>query len=139
VTNGVCTLCSLGTYNSQSGQTSCTNCPANTFNNNTGSTSYDSCQSCATGYTANPGSSSCTIVECFWVVESWKKMGRTTSVSSTSATACCYYLGSTTQTSGIPGVTCNSIGIVTVIGWYAQSLQGSIPSSLGNLTNLQYL
>jgi hypothetical protein len=74
--------------------------------------------------------------ECSSVVESWKKMGKTTSVSATSATACCYYVGSTTQTSGIPGVRCNSIGIVTEINWGSQGLRYSIPLELGNLPKL---
>ena len=77
--------------------------------------------------------------ECCWVVENWKKMGKTTSVDPTSATACCNYLGLTTQTSGIPGVTCTSTGIVTEINWASQSLKDSIPSSLTNLKNLQVL
>ena len=77
--------------------------------------------------------------ECCWVVESWKKMGKTTLVSATSATACCNYLGSTTQTSGIPGVWCTSSGIVTEIGWYGQSLRNSIPTELSNLANLKHL
>jgi hypothetical protein len=66
-------------------------------------------------------------------------MGKTTSVSSTSATACCYTLGSTTQTSGIPGVTCTSDGTVTFIDWTNRGLTGSIPSEIGNLTSLQWL
>jgi len=74
--------------------------------------------------------------ECSSVVESWKKMGKTTPVSATSATACCYYLGSTTQTSGIPGVRCTSTGIVTEINWGSQGLQGSIPTELGSLPKL---
>jgi len=70
-------------------------------------------------------------------------MGKTTSVSSTHATACCNYVvsstGTTTQTSGIPGVNCTSSGIVTEIRWGSQSLQGSIPSSLANLRSLTRL
>ncbi len=68
--------------------------------------------------------------QCCWVVESLKKMGKTTSLDPTSSTACCEYLGSTTQTSGIPGVKCTSTGIVTWIGWLSKSLQGSIPAEL---------
>jgi hypothetical protein len=66
-------------------------------------------------------------------------MGKSTSVSSTNSKACCYYLGSTTQTSGIPGVTCTSDGTVTNIYWYNKGLTGSIPAEIGNLTNLQWL
>jgi hypothetical protein len=73
-------------------------------------------------------------------------MGKTTSVDPTSPTACCNYLGSphdylgsTTQTSGIPRVTCTSTGNVIEINWNSQSLQGPIPAELANLTNLQRL
>jgi len=75
--------------------------------------------------------------KCCSVVRSWKLMGKTTpSVDPTSATACCYTLGSTTQTSGIPGVTCTSDGTVTFIDWTNRGLTGSIPSEIGNLTSL---
>jgi hypothetical protein len=57
----------------------------------------------------------------------------------TSATACCYTLGSTTQTSGILGVTCTSDGTVTKIYWSSKSLTGSIPPEIGNLVNLTNL
>jgi len=77
--------------------------------------------------------------ECCWVKRTWQLMGKTTSVSSTNATACCYVLGSTTQISGIPGVRCTSTGIVTEIRWYYQSLQGQIPPELSNLVNLAKL
>jgi hypothetical protein len=77
--------------------------------------------------------------QCCWVRRIWELMGKTTSVSSTSATACCYTLGSTFQTSGIPGVTCNSDGTVTKINWYNKGLTGSIPPEIGNLVNLQLL
>ena len=66
-------------------------------------------------------------------------MGKTTLVSSTNATACCYYLGSTSQISGIPEVFCTSTGSVTELRWGAQSLQGSIPPELENIRNLKYL
>jgi hypothetical protein len=66
-------------------------------------------------------------------------MGKSTTVDHTSATACCYTLGSTTQTSGIPGVTCTSTGTVTKIKWNFKGLTGSIPPEIGNLTNLQYM
>jgi Leucine-rich repeat (LRR) protein len=76
--------------------------------------------------------------ECCWVVLSWQKMGKTTSVDPNSATACCDSLGST-QTSGISVVTCTSTGFVTRLTWSDQSLQGSIPPELENLKNLQGL
>jgi hypothetical protein len=66
-------------------------------------------------------------------------MGKTTTVSSTNSTACCYTLGSTTQTLGIPQVTCSSTGQVTKIEWNNQSLTGPIPLEIGNLVNLQSL
>ena len=68
--------------------------------------------------------------DCYYVIESWKKMGKTTNVKSTSATDCC---------SKIPGVTCTSTGIVTGINWMSQGLKKSIPAELGKLTNLQSL
>ena len=77
--------------------------------------------------------------QCCWVKRSWELMGQTTSVSSTSSTACCYYLGSTTQTSGIPGIYCSSDGIVTKIHWGLKSLRYSIPTELSNLKNLQMM
>jgi hypothetical protein len=82
--------------------------------------------------------------ECCWVVESWKKMGKITSASSTNATACCNTLLSSngskiTQTYGTPGVTCTSIGNVTEINWHNQGLRGSIPPELGSLLNLRSL
>jgi hypothetical protein len=85
---------------------------------------------------------------CCWVKRSWELMGKTTSVSSTHATACCNYVVSstgktTTQRSGIPGVTCTSTGIVTKINWWALGLglwtPASIPAELGSLTSLTYL
>jgi hypothetical protein len=100
---------------------------------------YSPLTAVSTGTSTSATPTASTTAECFSVVESWKKMGKTTSVSSTSATACCYFLGSTTQTSGIPGVYCTSDGIVTEIKWYAQSLQGQIPPELSNLVNLTRL
>jgi hypothetical protein len=84
---------------------------------------------------------SSTSPQCCWVKRSWELMGKTTSVSSTSATAYCNYVVSstgttTTQSSGIPGVYCTSTGIVTEIRWGSQSLRNSIPSSLANLRSL---
>jgi hypothetical protein len=86
-----------------------------------------------------PATCSSSSPQCCWVVRIWQKMGKTTSVSSTNATACCYTLGSTTQSSGIPGVTCSSTGTVTTvtkIEWNSQSLTGPIPFEIGNLANL---
>jgi hypothetical protein len=78
--------------------------------------------------------------QCCKVVRSWQLMGKTTpSVDHTNATACCYYLGSTNQTLGIPGVTCSSTGQVTKIEWIAQGLTGPIPLEIGDLVNLQHL
>ena len=76
---------------------------------------------------SNPNSKS---PQCCWVIRSWQKMGKTTSVNSTDAKACC---------SGIPGVTCTSAGIVTEINWMSRGLVRSIPAVLGNLRNLQRL
>jgi hypothetical protein len=78
--------------------------------------------------------------ECCWVKRSLQQMGRTSAVSATSATACCRYLGSNTQASGIPGVYCTSTGKVTVINWTSKGLKGAIPfGSLVNLPNLKKL
>ena len=90
---------------------------------------------------AQTSSTACisTSPQCCWVIRSWELMGKTTSVSSTNATACCNDLGSTTQTTGISGVTCTSTGIVTKINWGFESLQGSIPFELSKLVNLQTL
>jgi hypothetical protein len=66
-------------------------------------------------------------------------MGKTTLVDHTNATACCKTLGSTTQTSGITGVTCTSTGQVTKISWPFAGLSGSIPPEIGNLVNLEGL
>ena len=71
--------------------------------------------------------------ECCWVVESWREMGRTASVSLTDATACC---------SGIHGVTCTfeeDVTKVIQIDWLDEGLQGRIPPQLGKLVNLQEL
>ncbi len=77
--------------------------------------------------------------QCCWVKRSWELMGKTTSVSSTNATACCNYLGSTTQSSGIPGVTCGFNGYPIEINWNSQGLQGQIPPEMGNLKPLRRL
>jgi hypothetical protein len=75
-------------------------------------------------------------------------MGRTTSVSSTSATACCTSInGAPNKINGIyvsdiPTVTCTSDGTgirVTKILWEFKSLTGSIPASIGKLVNLETL
>jgi hypothetical protein len=67
--------------------------------------------------------------QCCTVVRIWQLMGKTTSVSSTSATACC----------SMSGVTCTSDGTVTQISWNRQGLTGSIPPEIGNLTSLTIL
>jgi hypothetical protein len=77
--------------------------------------------------------------QCCWVRRSWQLMGKTTTVDPTSATACCYTLGTTKQTSGMAGVTCTSAGTVTKIDWTNKGLTGSIPPEIGNLTDLNYL
>jgi hypothetical protein len=77
--------------------------------------------------------------QCCWVRRIWELMGRTTSVSTSSSTACCYYKGSTTQTSGIPGVNCTSTGQVTGLTWSNKYLKNSIPPDIGKLTNLIFL
>jgi hypothetical protein len=73
--------------------------------------------------------------DCCWVIRSWQLMGKTTSVPSTSSTACCSNLGST----GIPGVHCSADGKVTEINWKSKSLKGEIPDSFGQLQYLQRL
>ena len=73
--------------------------------------------------------------QCCWVVRIWQLLGKTTSVSSTSSTACCKNLNA----GGITGVACNSDGTVTQIGWANQGLSGSIPSDIGKLVNLRIL
>jgi hypothetical protein len=88
--------------------------------------------------TARTSSVTCTS-DCCRVTYIWQEMGKYTTVAATSATACCYYLGSTTQTSGIPGVYCTSDGTVTKLDWYGKGLTGLIPSTIGNLVNLNYL
>jgi hypothetical protein len=65
--------------------------------------------------------------------------GQSLLADSTSATACCNYLGSTTQSSGIEEVYCNSDGIVTEIRWSDKNLTGDIPSDIGNLVDLEQL
>jgi hypothetical protein len=77
--------------------------------------------------------------DCCRVIYIWQEMGQNTTVDPTSATACCYYLGSTTQSSGIPGVTCTSDGTVTQIHWLRKRLTGTIPAEIGNLRNLESL
>jgi len=71
-------------------------------------------------------------------------MGKTTSVSSTSATACCRNVVSSTgtitkQTSGIIGVTCTSAGEVTKIDWSMGFFVAEIPSEIGKLVSLKEL
>jgi hypothetical protein len=73
-------------------------------------------------------SCSSTAYQCCWVVRIWQLMGKTTSVSSTSSTACC----------SMSGVTCSGTS-VTKIDWRLQSLNGTIPSDISKLASLQYL
>jgi hypothetical protein len=77
--------------------------------------------------------------DCAIVVDLWTNWGKNTTVDRNSPTACCFRLGETKQLTGIEGVTCLSDGIVTQIDWYSKSLSGSIPDSIGNLKNLEYL
>ena len=82
--------------------------------------------------------------DCSYVIESWKKMGKTTNVNSISSTACCktlvYSNGSIiTKSSGIPGVYCTSTGIVTDIHWMSKNLKGPIPLTIPDLQNLRVL
>jgi hypothetical protein len=77
--------------------------------------------------------------DCCRVIYIWQKMGQKTTVDPTNSTACCYYLGSTNQTSGIPGVNCTSKGTVTKIDWSNKGLTGPIPPEIGNLVNIEEL
>ena len=67
--------------------------------------------------------------DCCWVVRSWQLMGKTTSVSPTSATTCC----------SMTGVTCDSTSKVIELAWASQGLSGSIPAEIGSLEKLQKL
>ena len=66
--------------------------------------------------------------QCCWVVRSWQLMGKSTSVSSTSSTACC----------SMSGVSCSGSS-VTGINWDSKYLTGTIPAELGKLTSLTRL
>ena len=71
-----------------------------------------------------------TTSDCTWVVNSWIAMGKTTTVSSTNATACC----------SMANVTCASDGkTVQQLQWNSQGLSGSIPKDIGKLGNLTIL
>jgi hypothetical protein len=129
-------------------QKSCTNCPANTFNPDTESKTPSDCEKCPQDAISPAGSSSCTSQattcnssspQCCWVKRIYQLMGKTTSFFSDTAAACCSYLDSAPQFSGIPGVNCTSIGNVTGINWGSSSLIGSIPEDFENLKNLQIL
>jgi hypothetical protein len=64
--------------------------------------------------------------QCCWVVRIWQLLGKTTSVSSTSSTACCK----------MSGVVCSG-STVTELHWDNQGFSGfSIPPDIGNLTDL---
>ncbi len=71
--------------------------------------------------------------DCKIIVDLWKHWNQTTTVDRNNATACCL------SSSDIPDVYCTSDGKVTKINWHSQSLRGSIPSSIENLTSLQSL
>lgn len=77
--------------------------------------------------------------QCCWVVRSWQKMGKATLVNHNNSTACCNYLGSITQSSGIDNVYCDSDGTVTEIRWTDKNLTGSIPDSILHLVDLEQL
>jgi hypothetical protein len=93
--------------------------------------------------------------QCCTMKRIWQRMGKTTLVDHTDATACCSYFLTTIpeswtwfplytnisneQLSGIPGVYCTSDGKVIGIRWGSQGLVGSIPPEIGNLVNLKYL
>lgn len=82
--------------------------------------------------------------QCCWIRRIYELMGKTTSVSATNSTACCEYLGSTIQTSGIPGVYCNEQGEVYELYWRSYNLievgmTGPIPAEIGILESLKKL
>jgi len=62
--------------------------------------------------------------DCEIIVDLWTNWGKP---APTDPTACC---------SVMEGVTCDTVGKVTVINWSYQSLSGSIPPEIGNLTSL---
>jgi hypothetical protein len=77
--------------------------------------------------------------DCAIVVDLWKHWGKNTTVDRNSPTACCFSLDGKVQLTGIEGVGCTSDGNVTYVFWYSQSLSGSIPDYIGNLTNIREL
>jgi len=78
--------------------------------------------------------------QCDWVVAIWQKMGgKTIQVDSLEKTACCYYIGSEIQTSGIPGVRCGRDGTVVEIVWRNKGLTGPIPRETAKLVDLKVL
>jgi hypothetical protein len=90
---------------------------------------------------AEPQVVSCTSSspQCCSVKRIWEFMGKDAGVDSSNSTSCCHTLGSLTQSWGIPGVTCNSNGIVTSINWEDKGLSNSIPAEIGYLVNLEKL
>jgi hypothetical protein len=74
--------------------------------------------------------------QCCRVRRIWELMGQSvnTGYNDTISTACC-----DSKLSGIPGVTCDSKGIVTKINWENKGLKNSIPADIGSLVNLQEL
>ena len=70
--------------------------------------------------------------DCCSVVQSWKQMGKTTTITRaqqhTNATSCC----------SMSGVTCSRSSVIK-IDWNNKTLTGSIPTTIGNLENLKEL
>jgi hypothetical protein len=76
---------------------------------------------------------------CCWAVRVWQLLGKSTSVTSSSSTACCRSLDGVFKSSGVPGVYCNSSGAIWKIDWIRQSLTAAIPSDIGKITSLTFL
>jgi len=70
--------------------------------------------------------------QCCWVVRLWELMKAATTVSSSSATACCSSPGR------IPGVVCSG-STVLELNWNNLELTGAIPQEIGKLVNLKTL
>jgi hypothetical protein len=84
--------------------------------------------------------------DCLTVYDLWTNWGKATTVDRNSPTACCSKLydldpinPAVVQFPDIPSVYCTLDGNVTVIYWSSQSLNGTIPASIGNLKNLVLL
>jgi hypothetical protein len=74
-------------------------------------------------------------IQCKVVVNLWEKLTKKEHTSG----FCCSYKDKEQQSSGIPGVFCDSKGHVTKINWYNKGLSGSISDSIGTLVVLQKL